>query len=71
MELPDTASIKFNHFQMFDMGKKVEHIPYETREEAPPVPISNTAVKLFIADGTSPAAEWESRTPPGINILPL
>ena len=39
MAQPDTASIKFNHFQMFDMGKKVEHIPYKTREEVPPVPI--------------------------------
>ena len=39
------------------------------REEVTPVPISNTAVKLFIANGTALAAEWESRSPPEINFL--
>ena len=33
-------------------------------EEAPPVPIPNTEVKLFCADGTAWATVWESRTPP-------
>ena len=33
-------------------------------EEDTPVPIPNTEVKLFSADGTARAAEWESRTPP-------
>ena len=33
-------------------------------EEVTPVPISNTEVKLFSADGTAREAVWESRTPP-------
>jgi hypothetical protein len=33
-------------------------------EEATPVPISNTEVKLFSADGTACASMWESRTLP-------
>ena len=33
-------------------------------EEVTPVPIPNTEVKLFSADGTARAAGWESRTPP-------
>ena len=33
-------------------------------EEATPVSIPNTEVKLFSADGTAWAAGWESRTPP-------
>ena len=33
-------------------------------EEAPPVPIPNTEVKLFSADGTARETVWESRSPP-------
>jgi hypothetical protein len=33
-------------------------------EEDTPVPIPNTAVKLFSADGTAWGTAWESRTPP-------
>jgi hypothetical protein len=33
------------------------------REGETPVPISNTAVKPFIADGTAFARLWESRLP--------
>jgi hypothetical protein len=33
-------------------------------EEETPVPIPNTEVKLFSADGTAWEAKWESRTPP-------
>ena len=33
-------------------------------EEVTPVPISNTEVKLFSADGTAWEAVWESRTLP-------
>ena len=33
-------------------------------EEAPPVSIPNTEVKLFCADGTAWATVWESRSPP-------
>ena len=36
--------------------------------EVTPVPIPNTAVKLFSADGTAVATPWESRSPPGIYI---
>ena len=35
-------------------------------EEETPVPIPNTEVKLFSADGTAREAVWESRTPPKI-----
>ena len=35
-------------------------------EEATPVPIPNTEVKLFSADGTAWEAVWESRTLPKI-----
>ena len=34
-------------------------------EGATPVPIPNTEVKPFCADGTARAAVWESRTRPG------
>jgi hypothetical protein len=37
-------------------------------EEVTPVPIPNTEVKLFSADGTARATVWESRTPPKISI---
>ena len=33
-------------------------------EGATPVPISNTEVKSFSADGTARVTVWESRTPP-------
>jgi hypothetical protein len=33
-------------------------------EEETPVPIPNTEVKLFSADGTARGTAWESRTPP-------
>ena len=33
-------------------------------KEDPPVPIPNTEVKLFSADGTAWATMWESRSPP-------
>ena len=33
-------------------------------EEDPPVPIPNTEVKLFSADGTAWVTVWESRSPP-------
>jgi hypothetical protein len=36
-----------------------------------PVPIPNTEVKLTHADGTVPATEWQSRSPPSLNTLTL
>ena len=41
------------------------YFPGAYRERATPVPIPNTEVKTFIADGTAWVAVWESRTPPG------
>jgi hypothetical protein len=35
-------------------------------EEATPVPIPNTEVKLFRADDTMTVRLWESRTPPDL-----
>ena len=40
-------------------------------EEVPPVPIPNTAVKLFCADGTAWETVWESRSPPFFIEKPL
>ena len=40
-------------------------------EEVPPVPIPNTAVKLFCADGTAWETVWESRSPPFFIQKPL
>ena len=39
-------------------------------KEETPVPIPNTEVKLFCADGTAREAEWESRTLPKIFLMP-
>ena len=39
-------------------------------EEATPVSIPNTEVKLFSADGTAWATVWESRTPPDFFLNP-
>jgi hypothetical protein len=50
---PDRAS----HFVVF--------FPGGYTEEVTPVPIPNTEVKLFRADGTAGATLWESRTLPG------
>jgi hypothetical protein len=35
--------------------------------EATPVPIPNTAVKLYSADGTAGVARWESTTLPALH----
>ena len=42
-------------------------LPGDYCEEATPVPIPNTEVKLFNADGT--ALRWESRSSPGFLFL--
>ncbi len=47
------------------IGNKLETIPGNHNEEETPVPIPNTEVKLFSADGTARGAEWESRSLPG------
>ncbi len=38
-------------------------------ERDTPVPIPNTAVKPLGADGTAPAAAWESRSSPEFNNI--
>jgi hypothetical protein len=38
--------------------------------EETPVPIPNTEVKLYSADGTARETVWESRTPPRIHLKP-
>jgi hypothetical protein len=43
----------------------VNFFPGGYTEEVTPVPIPNTEVKLFRADGTVGATLWESRTLPG------
>jgi hypothetical protein len=40
-------------------------------EEVTPVPIPNTEVKLFNADGTAWETAWESRTSPELIYKPL
>jgi hypothetical protein len=46
-------------------------LPGDYRERATPVPISNTAVKPLIADGTALVTMWESRTLPGLALYNL
>ena len=58
---------------MASSGSKKLPVPFQLlilfpgnhNKEATPVPIPNTEVKLFSADGTAPGAEWESRSLPG------
>ena len=40
-------------------------------KEDPPVPIPNTEVKLFCADGTARATVWESRSSPYLFQSPI
>ena len=56
-----------------DLSWKEEDIqfPGDDGEEVPPVPIPNTEVKLFSADGTWDASPWESRSSPGFFEKPL
>ena len=49
-------SVRASHFEIFPGGYT---------EEVTPVPIPNTEVELFRADGTAGATLWESRTLPG------
>ena len=44
--------------------KKTSERSGDNSEEDPPVPISNTVVKLLSADDTWREAAWESRTLP-------
>ena len=40
------------------------------RVEATPVPIPNTEVKLYLADGTARVTGWESRSSPAFIYAP-
>ena len=44
--------------------------PGDHNEEATPGPIPNPEVKLFSADDTALATEWESRSSPGFFFFP-
>lgn len=60
--------------ERFDVPTRRKFVKREYRifggngEEETPVPIPNTAVKLFSADGTAREAEWESRSLPKIPL---
>jgi hypothetical protein len=41
----------------------------ENNEEATPVPIPNTEVKLFSAENTCPETDWEDRSSPAFLAL--
>jgi hypothetical protein len=43
----------------------IDNTPGNHNKEETPVPIPNTEVKLFSADGTAWVTEWESRKLPG------
>jgi hypothetical protein len=44
-------------------------LPGDQSEGATPVPLPNTAVKPFSANGTARATVWESRSSPGARRL--
>jgi hypothetical protein len=48
-----------------DTSERLNDFPGELSEGETLVPIPNTAVKPFSADGTALATTWESRTLPG------
>ncbi len=46
-------------------ARTLKDFPGLVSEGVPPVPIPNTEVKPFSADGTARATVWESRSTPG------
>ncbi len=48
--------------------KQVLKVFGDNSEEVTPVPIPNTEVKLFSADGTARATWWESRSLPDLSL---
>jgi hypothetical protein len=76
MELTDTnepcgLTISFTN-KVYPAISIVEYIAYfgDHSEEDPPVPIPNTEVKLFSADGTAWVTMWESRSSPSFLVQP-
>ena len=57
------SGIKFLNFSIPEFGIRVSG---DHSEGATPVPIPNTEVKPFSADGTAWVTVWESRTLPGL-----
>ena len=54
-----------SHFKLYSIVNSGFRFSGLISERATPVPIPNTEVKPFCADGTARAAVWESRTRPG------
>ena len=54
--------------KLFIVSLENETLSGDDGEEVTPVPIPNTEVKLFSANGTWVVAPWESRTLPGRHI---
>ena len=52
------------------MPRGIEEVPVAMRPGATPVPIPNTMVKTWAADGTVLETAWESRRPPDIKRKP-
>ena len=62
----------FKAISRFRLFINLQKVFGDFAEEATPVPIPNTEVKLFRADDTAPARVWESRTLPELNkSLPI
>jgi hypothetical protein len=56
--------------KLFIVSLENETLSGDDGEEVTPVPIPNTEVKLFSANGTWVVAPWESRTLPGKPLVP-
>ena len=54
-----------SHFKLYSIVNSGFRFSGLISERATPVPIPNTEVKPFCADGTARAAVWKSRTRPG------
>ena len=64
------TNVLSDYIQIVDHEKVAYNFFGGDCEEATPVPIPNTEVKLFSADGTAWEAVWESRTLPKIFYKP-
>ncbi len=56
-------------FEVEERHPVVDRFSGDCVERDTPVPIPNTAVKPLGADGTAPAAAWESRSSPEFNKI--
>ena len=72
MRLDHIIRYPFNKFAScvdFHAASRVNNLPGDLSEGDPPVPIPNTEVKPFSADGTAWATVWESRTLPRLKFV--